>query len=190
MCTIYFFLEKKMVLVKIFVQHWETVKEMSPRSPEQERNIIWLSNWRLSWWRSWAQSPPGTPPFLDQLLVLSPASALVSLLYTEVERPSVTITVEDLMCLFVCPVSQGLSCLRSLSTQNSAWQTAGAQTGTGCTRAQGSGRRGFRDTNLGANPSCFLNCFTTPDRVTSFRRQGEQYLPSRVVGPNENYTGK
>ena len=34
MCTIYFFLEKKMVLVKIFVQHWETVKEMSPRSPE------------------------------------------------------------------------------------------------------------------------------------------------------------
>ena len=94
------------------------------------------------------------------------------------------------LCLFVCPVSQGLSCLHSLSTQNSAWQTAGAQAGTGCTRAQGSGRRGFRDTNLGADPSCFLNCFITPDRVTSFRRQGEQYLPSRVVGPNENYTGK
>lgn len=63
--------------------------------------------------------------------------------------------------------------------------------GIGCTWAQGSNRRGFRDIQLGSDPCCLLYCFITLDRasVTSFRTWGKQYLPSSLWDQMETLRG-
>lgn len=156
---------------------------MSPRRPKEERNIIWLSNWRLFRLRSWAQSLLGTLSSSwtnAWSLTSGPQLWCHCFLWQSLWR--VWWCSLFVLSLRGCPTysSEHPECLANSWSSNGHWMHL----------STGQCWTGESETLNWARTLAASAIVHHPRQSHFIENIGRTVSTPRVVGPNENYTGK